>query len=1097
MVLVLNTGVSAGSRTVFERPDAKLDALMQQGIIITGVVQGTDGEPIPGVTVVIKGSTTGVITDLEGNYSIAVPNEKAVLVFSFIGYTGQEITVGNQRVISPKLVEGAFLLEEVVVTALGMTRDKKALGYAITELKGDEIVRSNTVNPINALQGKVAGVQINMGTAGPQSSQRILIRGNTSLSPNNQPIFVVDGIILDNDVTKTGSWSERDFGNDLKNLNPDDFESLSVLKGAAATALYGSRASNGVILITTKKGKKGEGIGISFSRTQQWESIYGYPSYQNQFGMGVSPAWGLNTDGTENRTVSTGRSFGPAFDGLLYTVSNTAGDAYNGIYKAYPNNASAWYQTGRYANTNLAVSGGSDKGTFRFSYSNLNNTGLSLNNRFARNNFSLNATQDISKLVTAQAGFNYVQSEGRNPTYQGDRLSPMYDLSYSIPRVYDAKYWKQAYLNSSGTGYNQNDPWGMTSRFFAMLNNNEIQKEEHYRGYLNTIFNFTDWLTLTLKADMNRVYTTYEDKKMAFFDAANANFGSENARYQLNESQKLQYKGIAMLTAAHSFNDFSVSGTIATERFHEDRSFHNSTTVGGLRAPGVFELNNSVNAATTDAFARINQRRINSVYGFINTDWKRQVFLDITGRNDWSSTLRYADGTGNVSYFYPSVSTSWVLTETFRRQLPEIFSFTKVRASYAIVGNDTSPYAITDPGSYQYRNSYTDSYFGTGRHAYFEYANDNLGAPNLQPEKQHALELGLDVRMFQNRLGVDLAWYKTNTRNQILSLATSVETGVANRIINAGDIQNSGVELLLNGVLVKSRDWLWEASVTYTRNWNKIVKLYPGVTRYQLRGGSDVSAWATEGGAYGDLYTPYAYKRDENGQKLINAAGQFLRSGTEKLVGNSLPSFLGGFTTNLQWKSLSFSAVLDSRFGGQIWSGSFNYGMSSGNLKSSLAGRPGYGGLERTLDDGRVVYDGMIPDGVFQPGTVVKDVDVSGWTYRKAYEQGLVTPLSASAYYDNMYNWANGIREAAIIDVSWIAIRELSLNWNIPGKWVRPVFIKNAFIGFTVRNVGYLYNSLPDHIHPEGLRSNHSAEFQESGGNVYARNYGVKINLNF
>ena len=1072
---------------------------VRQGITITGTVTDESGVTIPGVTVMVKGTSTGVITSFDGKYSITVPNNDAVLVFSFMGYFSQEIAVTNRQIINVTLSEDALSLKEVVVTALGMTRDMKALGYAITEIKGDEISRANIVNPVNALQGKVAGVQINMGAAGPQSSQRILIRGNTSLAPNNQPIFVVDGVIVENEWTKTGGWEDRDFGNALKNLNSDDFESVSILKGAAATALYGSRASNGVILVTTKKGRKGEGIGVSFSHTQQWEKVYRFPDYQNEFGMGSTTVWGLNADGSVNRAIGTGRSFGPAFDGLPYTVTNANGDDYEGIYQAYPNNGYAWYQTGRYINTNLAVSGGSERSTFRFSYSNLNNSGISLNNEFIRNNFALNATHDISRLVTAQAGFNYVQSNALNPTYQGDRMSPVYDLSYSVARGYDSEYWKKNYWSPNRDApNNMNDPWQMASRFFEYLENNQNQREENYRGYLNLIFNFTDWLSFTVKADMNRTYTTNELKKWANWDAMRNFAGSA---YRLNESQNLQYKGTAMLTASHKLNDFSFSASLGAERFHADRSWHNSTTNNGLRAPGVFELNNSVNAATTDAYARIFQRRINSVYGFINADWKGQVYLDVTGRNDWSSTLRYADGSGNVSYFYPSVSTSWLLTETFRGQLPEIISFAKLRASYAVVGNGCDPYQITDPGSYQYRATYTDDYFGTGQHAYFEFANSNLGALNLQPEKQHGIEFGFDFRMFQNRLGIDFAYYKTNTKNQILTLPTSSETGVSNRIINAGNIQNQGVELLLTGTVIRNTDWTWDISFNYTLNRNKIVDLYPGVTRYQLRGGSDIEAWATSGGAYGDLYSTYAYRRNDEGQKLLDQSGQYLRSITPELIGNSLPKFLGGFSTDLKWKNFSFHAVIDSRFGGQIWSGSYNYGMSSGVLKSSLTGRTKeYGGLERTVSatDNRTVYDGMIPDGVFQPNSKAPNGDdISGMTYQKVYEQGLLPPLSASAYYDNLYNWARGIREAAVTEISWIALREISLYYNLPKKWTENIFVKGASLGFTVRNAGYLYNSLPDHIHPEGLRSNHSAEFQESGGAVYSRNYSIKINLNF
>ncbi|MDR2915666.1 MAG: SusC/RagA family TonB-linked outer membrane protein [Tannerella sp.] len=1067
-------------------------SINQQGGAVTGVVSDEYG-PVAGAAVTVKGTTRGIVTDANGHFSLEVKKGEAVVI-SYLGYVTQEFVYNGEPRLTITLVEDTQKLDEVVVTALGMTRDKKALGYAMTELKGDDLAKSNIVNPVNALQGKVAGVQINMGTAGPQSSQRILIRGNTSMSDNNQPIFVIDGIIIDNEVTKKGGKAERDFGNDLKNLNSDDFETVSVLKGAAATALYGSRASNGVILITTKKGKKGEGLGISFSHTQQWEKVYDSPDLQNEFGMGTYPLWPIAKDGTEIRNIESGRNFGPKYDYKPYTVSSL----YEGIHRPYEDNLKEMYQTGRYVNTNVALSGGTDKSTFRFSFSNLNNEGTSLNNKMTRNSLSLNATQDISKYVKAEAGFTYVNTESKNPTYQGGDGSPVYDFAYSVPRSYDTKYWKQHYRSEAGDGYNGDDPFGYSKYLFDYLENNEKEADENYRAYLKVNFNLTDWLKIIVNGDMNRLYRKYEKETLAV-----EKDGFRGAGYNLNERKKLQYRLNAMVTATKSFGDFNVNGSFGAERFDEQNARHNSQTNNGLRVPGVFELNNSVDPATTDAFAGINEKRTNTVFGIISTDWKGQYFLEVTGRNDWSSTLRYVNGTGTVSYFYPSVNGSWILTETFRESIPRAISFAKIRASYAVVGKDCDPYFITDPGTYLYYNSFKDDYFGSGTYPYFKYANDNLGDGNLKPEKQHAIEFGLEYRMFNNRLGLDVAYYKTNTKNQILALGTSPETGVANRIINAGNIQNQGVEVLITGTPVQTKDWMWDLSFTFTKNKNKIIDLYPGVTKYRLQGGGlDTEAWATEGGAYGDIYTSYAYKRDEKGNRLLNSAGDWIRSGTSEKVGSLQPDFLLGFTTNVSWKGLTLGAIFDARFGGDIMSGSYNYGMSSGSLKGSLKGRTQeYGGLERTLDDGRTVYDGMIPDGVFDKGSVVsyngETVDVGGMTYRKAYELGYVKPISAYYYYDNTYSWTKGIREAAVHELSFIALREVSIYWDIPRKWLNKAFIKGGNLGFVVRNVGFLYNSLPDNIHPEGLKSNMSAEYLEAGGSVYSRSYGIKLNLNF
>jgi iron complex outermembrane receptor protein len=1067
---------------------------------VRGTVVDEFGEPVIGATILIQGTGQGTTTDAEGNFTLSAPAGGTLLV-SFIGYTTQAVAVApNVRV---ELEPDVEMLEEVVVTALGLSRERRALGYSVTELRGEDIIRSSVTNPINALQGRVPGVQINMGASGPQSTQRILIRGHTSLTGQNQPIFVVDGVIIENDLGGAGGgWRERDFGNALKKLNPDDFESVTVLKGAAATALYGSRAANGVILITTKQGRRQQGLGINFSHTQQWENVYRFPDFQNEFGIGSVPAWSLLDDGRENRSIPlTSLGFGPRFDGNPFTVANPDGAEYNGIWMARPDNIRALYQTGRFINTSVAVSGGNETGSFRLSYSNLQQTGITLNNEFTRNNFALNASQNLGRLVTVRAGLTYVQSEGRNPTFQGEHFSPVYDFSRWIPRMHNTHYWRNNYWSANRDGWNPDDPWRLTSRFFEFLENNQIQREETYRGNAEVLINFTDWLRFTLRGTMNRSYRTFEDKRLAY---TNSLVGTEHfggSHYAINRRENLQYSGLGMLTAMHTVGDFSFSASVAAERWHQDQSFHNSWADGGLRAPGVFQLTNSVNQARTDAFSRIYQRRINSVFGLINASWRDQVYLDITGRNDWSSTLMFSDGTGNVSYFYPSIGSSWVISETFRGRMPHPMSFARVRASYAIVGSDTGPYTITNPGVFTYRTSFDDIRFGTGRFPIFDFVNQVAVSRDIKPEMQHAVELGFDVRFFNNRVGLDATYYRTNTRNQIIRLATPAEMGINERIINAGDIRNQGFEVLLTGAPIRRRDMSWDLGLNFTRNRSKVISLYEGMTRYQLGGDAgNVTAWATVGGAFGEIYTNYAFIRNEEGRKLLNASGGYVRAGEATRVGNFQPSFLGGFTSDFRWRNFGFHAVIDARFGGQIWSASFNEGMWHGNLASSLTGRPGHGGLPRNIgteESPRIVYDGMIPDGVFQEGVTLGGTDVSGWSFQRAVDEGLINPLAASQYYFNRYSWGSGIREASILDLSWVALRELSFTYDLPRSWTDRLHLQGAAIGVTMRNVGYLYNSLPDNLHPEGLRSASAVEFREGGGNVFARNIGVRLNVTF
>ncbi|MGL4851805.1 MAG: SusC/RagA family TonB-linked outer membrane protein [Phocaeicola sp.] len=1069
---------------------SRLPNVVQQMGTISGNVVDESGEPLIGVSVLLKGTAVGTVTDFDGKFVLNNLKKGSILQISYIGYLNQEILYNGQTNLKIVLKEDAQALGEVVVTALGMTRDKKALGYAMTEISGAEIAKVNSVNPINGLQGKVAGVQINMGAGGPQSANRILIRGNSSLGINNQPIFVIDGVIIDNTVTNNTEWgSTQDFGNDIKNLNSDDFETVSVLKGAAATALYGSRAANGVVLITTKKGKIGDGVGVTVSHSMTWDKVYATPDLQHEFGPGLNPVWGLNADGTESRSTSDTRNFGPAYDGKPYQQSG-----YEMLYQDQPNNIKQMYQTGQYMNTNVAVQGGGEKSTFRVSYSYLRTNGTTFNNNYKRNSISANMTRDISSYLKAEVGVNWVKSFSKNPSFQGGGKSPNYDFLYAVPRTYDTAYWLQNYRSAKGDGWNSDDPTSYSGTIWEYLENNHTQGEDNFRGNLKLDFKITDWLNFKILGDMNKLTTMQEHKVLA---TGNSNY--DGSSYQSYRTVKDQYKLTAMLSAHKSFGDFNVNASAAAEQWDTRSSYQNGWTNGGLRIPGKYDLSNSVNSPTYQMRNLDARKRINSVYAFASFDWKSQLFLDVTGRNDWSSALIYSDGTGNVSYFYPSVSASWILTESFRNKFPEFISFAKLRGSYAIVGSDCAPY-LTSIGYYKISDNVTYQNPITGVQ-YPEYAFDSsqLRNLNLKPERQSSIEFGAEMKFLKNRLGFDFAWYKTNTKNQILALSQAAETGMSSRYINAGNIQNSGVELTINATPIETRDLLWNVSLNITHNRNKIISLTDGLDRYNIEGGGfDVTAYATVGGAYGDIYTAYSFARDDNGQKLLNQEGGWKRSGYAEKVGSLQPDMLGGLSTSLSYKNVSLSAVIDARFGGDIASLSYNYGMYSGTLKGSLYGRTEeLGGLKRTLADGRTVYDGMIPDGVFDKGIVIKNVDVSGMSYQAAYEKGLVEPISASNYYNNLYSWGTGIREASIMECSWVALREISIRWDLPRDWYRKAHLQNVALSFSARNLGYLYNSLPDNIHPEGLPSNRSTAFVEGGGPAYSRTFGFNVNVAF
>ena len=589
-----------------------MNVSQQKGKVI-GTVSDELGS-VAGAAVTIKGTTRGVVTDADGNFTIDASNGETIVI-AYLGYITQEIVYKGEPRLVITMTEDTQALDEVVVTALGMTRERKALGYAMTELKGDDIARVNVANPITGLQGKVAGVQIDMGNSGPQSSSRILIRGNTSLGMNNQPIFVIDGVIIDNDMNESTQWgAQMDFGNDIKNLNSDDFESVSVLKGAAATALYGSRAANGVILITTKKGKAGDGIGVSVSQAMTWDNVYGFPDMQNSFGPGSNSAWGFNADGSVNRTASTTRNFGPAYDGLPYSQGANSDDF---IYQAYKDNVNQMYQTGHYMNTNVAVQGGDEKGSFRVSYSRLASNGTTLNNNYGRNSISINATRQISKRLNVDAGATWVHSDTKNPTAQGGGGSPIYDFMYSVPRTYDTKYWLGKYKNDIGSGWNDQDPIEYTRSLFNLLDNNITQRENNIRGNINADFKLTDWMSVILKGNINRMSKLRENKILA---TGKANY--DGAEYRTRKTDKEQYQMTAMINMRHSFDDLGVNGFVAFETYDTRSSYHDANTNGGLRRPGVFDMSNSVQPINQTIRIGVDRKRLNSVYGAINLDWR-------------------------------------------------------------------------------------------------------------------------------------------------------------------------------------------------------------------------------------------------------------------------------------------------------------------------------------------------------------------------------------------------------------------------------------------------------------------------------------------
>ncbi len=1098
-----------------------MGSIFAQERTITGTITSAiDGTPLPGVTVLAVGTNKGVITDLDGKYSISVPSGTTTLRFSFVGMQAEDVEIGNQSVISLALDEDTTEMEEVVVTALGIPKKEKALGYSVTKVDGDEVALSGTISPVESLQGKVAGLDITRTEGGTFGGTRITVRGNSTLGSNNQPIFVVDGVFVDNGTSGGSQWGGSDWGNDLKNLNPDDFETVVVLKGSAATALYGSRALNGAIIITTKKGKARKGLGISFSQTVNTKNVYAGPAFQNVYGEGGPPGYDDRPSGdkfapqngflinSDNEPYVEGTagwwwvpiSYGHKMDGTQ--IRDWDGEWIN--YNPQPNNFVDAFDRGMYSNTNLTLDGGNDRSTFIISASNASEKGTSPNNDFRRTSLSSRVTYKLNDYISTEVGISYVNSLSQNPPTS----LAQYFITGNWPRNYDTNKWKHNYKASHG-GLPSNK-WGDPNAnvpghnvWFGVYENHSDQLQETVRinGRVNA--QILPWMEFVVEGYINNLYTTYEAMSLG------TGYANEGGGYTLNHSRKEQYDAKFWLNLDKQLTS-NIHGRLSLggELWNTSNSYSNART-NGMIVPAQFTLSNSKNQAIAGA-GITNRKSINSVYFFADVDWKNQLFVSVTGRNDWSSTLTYMDGSGNNSYFYPSISASWLISESF--SLPEFMSFTKLRASWAHVGNDYRPYSI-NPG---YNNKGTLNSVN-GDIVMYGYNSSTVPNLNLRPEDKKSVEVGFDLRFFKNRLGLDLTYYKENTYNQILSIPVPGESGVGGQLINAGNIQNKGVEIALNVTPIQTKDFRWDIDFIYTRNRNMIIDLYEGIEQYNLYesatyGNTRIGTVAFVGGAYGVLMSdskPAVWDSEEmggdsgkDGMPLLQwhssqRGAYYKRSYEKQIIGDMNPDFTGGVSTSLLWKGFNFRALFDIKIGGDISTYSGRYGTAYGLFESTLANRDAeHGGFEWTSKEGVTYDDGFIPEGVFQTGTQIDGNDVAGLSYQEAYDQGLAEPMHGAYWHWKHNTWSNGIiNDAVLQENSYIGVRELYLGYTLPVQLANKLHLNFLSIGIFGRDLGFVYKTLKDNLNPFSIRSNNSGSAHEWQQAPYVRTLGFTLKL--
>lgn len=1099
--------------------------ISQQDGKVTGTVEDDFG-PVAGASVVVKGTTNGTITDMDGNFTLEGVKSGVTIQISFIGYTAQEIKYTGQTNFKVKLAEDTQKLDEVVVTALGMKREQKALGYAVTELKGEDL-RTNSINPVASLQGKVAGVEIANSDGGLFGGAKIQIRGASTFGSNNQPIYVVDGVIIDNNISgnETLDWGQggdnnaSDYGNELKNLNPDDFESVSVLKGAAATALYGSRGLNGAVVITTKSGKGSTGYGVSFSQTFGIDHAYKTPDIQTLYGPGAFPGvadtdnngsiWDQNqftiNSAGEHSLIgdNVDMGFGPRYDGSQ--IRN-----YDGSWTPYSprkNNMLDMYKLGLNSNTNVSVRGGNEKTTFYSSLSYKKANSTTENNSFERYSFLVKATHKLSDRVDVGASVSFANSTPRNAQRNVGEFFVDGNGSVLNP-TYDPKYFRDKYAGEHGglaeTKYG--DKYGSVPnrKYWFLLDNYEYtQKETVVRPQIEVNVKILDWLKFKADANMNYYYTRLDDKQLG------TGYANDGGYYSMVQDTKEQFTIGGTLSANKQVKDFSLGGFARFEYYNNFQSHYKIETDGGLVVPGQYFVGNSKNPKKSEGEVKGTKRIISAVFSF-NLGWKNQLFLDITGRNDWSSSLVYSNRTGNYSYFYPSVSGSWLMNETFT--MPEWISLAKVRASWAQVGNDTSPYDINQAYGFETKEMYEGN-------IYVNTLDKLMKLADLKPERKNAWEVGLDWRFLNSRIRLDAAYYKENTKNQIIDIPVPEISGVNRQKVNAGNIQNQGVEIALNTIPFKNKDWEWDLDLTWTKNISKIVSLHPNVGEYYGLTGSisgydyHIGSVAMVGGAYGVLMSDVAPARNEKGEVLLNWRDDYrsayvAQSKKIETVGDMTPKFLGSLSTGVTWKDLSLRVGLDMRIGGMVASYCNLYGTQAGWTGSSLEYRDAeHGGISWTSkyadSQGKTYDDGVVQEGIFAPGTIATltdgtKKDVGGQSYADLVNQGLLEPTHAGAYYNFNYGWSSHtINDTWVHELSYIALREITVGYKLPNNWASKVGARNLNVSFSARNLGYLYNSLPNNLNPESVRSNKSSEFRIRGYEPYTANYMLTINASF
>lgn len=993
---------------------------------ISGTIKNqVDNSPLPGVSVKVKGQTTGTSSNTEGRYRVEAKTGD-ILVFSSVGYQTKELAIGDDAIVDVLLIEDAAQLNEVVVTALGIERQTRTLTYATQQIGGNQLneVRDNSGNVLNSLSGKIAGAVITPAATGPGGAARIVLRGNKSISGNNNALIVVDGVPIDNSSPgqPTGDFNSYGASDGAANINPDDIESMNVLKGPSAAALYGSRAANGAIIITTKKGKEGK-VSLNYNGGFSVDQPNLLMKFQNGYGRGNGGVAG-----------------------------ETAGESWGAPAQTYPNNVRSFFQAAQSYNNSLNLAGGTEYMQGYMSYTNNKNGGIIRGNDLDRNTLNLRVNTKLHPKLTTDAKITYVNQNIKNKPRQGDTGTSM--EAYIMPRDMSENELLDFENVNPVTGQPVRKYWTTSSVFdnpYWDIHRTSVNEERNRITLMGSAkYQLADWLSIMGRYSLDR----YDDKANGSFYDGTISLGNVQAGGQYYETYISRWeRNIDVLLSGSNVisNDFNISYNVGASILNRKNSSQQNMA-NGLSLPNQFSLA----FATTPSFTNIApinlQREMQSVYGNVQIDFKKYLYLDASARNDWSSTLPSPH-----SYFYPSVGLSAILSDAIK--MPNWVSFGKIRAAYTQVGNDAEPNLLSQLYSYN---------LGAGEGFVSRDMTRAIG--NLKPEITHSAELGLEWKFFNNIVGLDATVYKSNTKNQLLFIGLPMASGYGQQYINAGNIENKGLELQITATPIKKEIFSWNTSINFARNINKIIELDPKISQADLSASTRLaSVVAKTGGAYGDIYG-YTWAKNEQGQHLVNESGLPIVTANQK-IGNFNPDFTLGWNNTFQYKKFNLSMLIDGRVGGELVSGT-----------ASFLGAYGVGDFTEQWRDGGLVLPGITADG---------NVNTSAIS-----AQELWTTVSQ--------NGRSAWGEFFTYSTTNFRMRELSLSYSFD---VKNSVLKDARIALVGRNLFFFYKgkakidipgvdrTIP--IDPEAALGAGNYQGVESGLPPSIRGFGINLKASF